>query len=100
MTSTFELVKRDDNSAEDAEKLVEWVRKVKGADAHIVFDYIPLGDPERGSVEYVAGALNGVTVQWDHDDDGVADGAIHVRPGGIVTRLAVGFVVEYPAVSE
>jgi len=100
MNSTFELIKREDNSAEEAEKLVAWVRKVKGADAHIVFDYIPMGDPERGPVEYVIGALNGVTVQWDHDDDGVADGAIHVRPGGVVTRLDAGFSVEYPDVTE
>ena len=62
MSKTFEFPKRDDNSSEDAEKLVKWATQFDGVDAHIVFDYITdsLGNSMRG-------ALNGVTLQWDHD---------------------------------
>lgn len=87
MVDSITLAVRDDNSADDAEKIVVWARKHKGADAHIVFDYMIQGNVG------VKGALNGVTVQWDHNDDGVADNAVHVRPGQTVTRAGDGFVV-------
>lgn len=92
MTDTFKFPKREDNSTEDAEKVVAWARKFKGVDAHIVIDYISVGNGAGGTMS-VPGALNGVTLQWDHDDDGVADGAIHARPGSTITRTANGFEV-------
>ena len=121
---------RDDNSTEDAERVVAWARGFKGADAHIVFDYIDVG------AEREPGALNGVTIQWGHEplelvppvmgedsfefefedlDDvtqvaivvtprvetpavtaPAATFAVHVRAGGTVRRVGVGFEVDNP----
>ena len=105
MSDTFVFPKRDDNSTEDAEKLVKWARQVLNGEviveANIVFDYITVGSVEHGNLQAVPGALNGVTLQWDHDGDGNPDGAVHAPAGSTITRLkGGGFQVEFTQTRE
>jgi len=123
MPNSITLPIQEENSTVDAEKVVAWATQFDGVDAHIVWNYIPVGDAvERGD-------LNGVTVQWDHtlatleppvigdvtvyfeDRDGneeaipvqyietpavtapTAADAVHVRPGQTITRTKNGFEV-------
>jgi hypothetical protein len=114
MAQSITLSAREDNSIENAEKVVTWARKFKDADAHIVIDYVPAADGQ----ESIPGALNGVTVQWGHvemladvddiDGDGdtteliaqlVATDAVHVRPGGTIRRDGSGFTVDNPLIN-
>lgn len=90
MTKSFAFPKRDDNSSEDAEKLVRWAQSFVGVDAHIVYDYIA-----DGLGNFMRGALNGVTLQWDHDGDGNPDGAVHAPAGATVVRLDKGFEISF-----
>jgi len=123
MPNSITLPIQEENSTVDAEKVVAWATQVEGVDAHIVWNYIPIGDGmERGD-------LNGVTIQWAHEDttlepaqlidtiveftdrDGddweypvqligvpavvapTATKAVHVRPGQTITRTKNGFEV-------
>lgn len=123
MTDSISLPVREDNSTEDADRVAEWARAFKGVEAHVVFDYVQVGD------QLEPGGVNGVTIQWAHheevlepesladfeieftDRDGddqvvvaqkvdtpavfapVADEAVHVRPGQTGTRTRTGFEV-------
>jgi len=89
-TTTLATADNGSDATVAAERVVTWAHGFKGADAHIVYDYIPVAGGA------IPGALNGVTIQWDHDDDGIADFAVHVRPGGTVTKTSDGFQVENP----
>jgi len=123
MPNSITLPIQEENSSVDAEKVVVWAQGFDGVDAHIVWNYIPIGDGmERGD-------LNGVTIQWAHEDttlepavlgdatiefvdrDGdeqsigvqyvdvpalvapTATEAVHVRPGQTITRTKNGFEV-------
>lgn len=105
MSDTFVFPKREDNSTEDAEKLVKWARKLAPdgtvlVDAHIVFNYITLGSAEHGNLQSIPGSLNGVTLQWDHDGDGNPDGAVHAPAGSTIKRLEKGFEVSFTETRE
>jgi len=123
MPNSITLPIQEENSSVDAEKVVAWAHGFEGVDAHVVWNYIPIGDGmERG-------ALNGVTVQWAHydatlepavikdaaidfvDREGdeqsitvqyidtpalvapTATEAVHVRPGQTIARTKNGFEV-------
>jgi hypothetical protein len=108
MAASITLAVRDDNSTEDAEKVVKWASKFGDVEAFIVFDYVQVSEGR----EAIAGTLNGVTVQWSHveevidyadaDGDGdttdlihrVSAESVHVRPGGTLRRVGKGFTVE------
>lgn len=94
MTNSIILPRREDNSTTDAEKVVAWVRGFPGTDAHIVMDYLVLRKPNTAGAQGVPGPLRGVTVQWDHNDDGIPDKAIHLPVGATLHRVANGFEVE------
>ena len=85
---SIHLPAREDNSTVDAEKVVAWARKFPGVDAHIILNYIT-----PGTGESVPGSLNGVTIQWDHDNDGNPDHAVHAVVGSTITRTVEGFEV-------
>jgi len=105
MTDSMTLTVTDNGSDATvaAERVVAWVRAIKGsdADAHIVYDYIPVAGGA------IPGALNGVTVQWAHVEAviqetperepnivaPVASEAVHVRPGQTITHTKDGFEV-------
>lgn len=110
MSKSFTLPKRDDNSTEDAEKLVKWAHTFEDVEAHIVMDYIPMGSAEFGNQQMVPGALNGVTLQWgiyvdvNPDDDvppvRVAEKAVHAPAGSTIVRTPDGFEVTFTMVRE
>lgn len=99
MSETFTFPRRDDNSSEEADKLVAWATTFDGVDAHIVWDSVP---DSNGQV--IRGALNGVTLQWGHvveDEDPetpdvmVPSGAVHAPAGSTITRAGKGFEVTF-----
>lgn len=100
MSDRHVFPKRDDNSTEDAEKVVAWAHTFPGVDAHIVMDYITEGSVEHGNLRMVPGGLNGVTIQWDHDGDGNPDFAVHAPAGSTIVRTGDAFEVTFTMVRE
>lgn len=95
----------------DVEALIKWVTRHPGVEAFPVYDYVALEVPDRRGADAVPGALNGVTIQWDVEDQliletpddedeenivhPVAASAVHVRVGDTIhLHSANGFEVE------
>lgn len=92
----------------DVEALIKWVTRHPGVEAFPVYDYVALEVPDRRGADAVPGALNGVTVQWDVEDQliletpadeenivhPVAASAVHVRVGDTISVSTNGFEVD------